>query len=108
MHVFFGANLYYLYGALKISGRRHKHKANFCRGKEFVKPITGMHMIHTDQTVKFDEYCSWPVSSLQNEFIKIEPTHHGYKQNGLRIAYEMCDSSKRDHILVMHRRLFEE
>ena len=48
------------------------------------------------------------MSSLHHKLMKIGPTHLGYKRNDSRIAYKMCDSSKRERILEIYKRVLEE
>ena len=55
-----------------------------------------------------DEKCFRPLSFLLHKFIKIGPIHDGTRREGLRIAYEMCDSRKREHVLELHNSLFTE
>jgi hypothetical protein len=102
MHVFFGATYYYLYGSLKTNGVRRKRNIEFKKSKAYVEPVTGMHLVYTDRMAMFNETCFRPLSALQHKFMKIGPIHDGYTRNGLRIAYEMCDSTKLERILELH------
>ena len=78
------------------------------KGTEFVEPITEMHLIYTDRMAPFDESCFRHLNFLQHKFMKIGPILDGTQREGLRIAYEMCNSKKRERILELHGRILEE
>jgi hypothetical protein len=67
-----------------------------------VEIVISMHLVYTNQMTTFNKTCFRPLSALQHKFIKIGSIHDGYTNNGLRIAYEMCDSTKCERILELH------
>ena len=56
----------------------------------------------------FDQSYFRPLNYLQHKFMKIGPIHDGATREGLRIAFEMNDSKKRERILELHGRIIEE
>lgn len=108
MHVFFGASYYYMYQVLAANGQRKQRLTRIRKGADFVEPIMQMHLIYTDQMAPFDDKCFRPLSFLQHKFMSIGPIHDGFRREGLRIAYEMCDSRQRQRVLELHSRVLEQ
>lgn len=108
MHVFFGATYYYLYRTTKSIGRRKRRKTIVKKGTVYIKPITQIHLIYTDRMAPFDDKFFRPLSFLQHKFMKIGPIYDGSRKEGLRIAHEMCDSTKRERVVELYNKVIEQ